>query len=149
MMSDALREAVREARGEAAPFVALAMIGFIALALVSQDANWQLVHGVGWWVWLIAAAPYGALALIFAMGLGQNRTYQQRRAAVTVLLGIIVSLTVVETGLLIASLVEPSNLRISGPQLLMSAVVLWVSNVIAFGLAIAAARSAAHWPTGA
>jgi hypothetical protein len=135
MISEALREAIREARGEAAPFVALAMVGFVALALVSQSANWQLTHGIGWWFWLIAAVPYGALALTFAMGLGQNRTFEQRRAVVTGLLGIIVSLTVVETALLIASLVESSNLRISGPQLLMSAVVLWVSNIIAFGLA--------------
>jgi len=135
MTSEALREAMREARGEAAPFVVVATLGFIALALVSQDANWHLIHGIGWWVWLVAAIPYGALALMLALGLGRNRTSQQRRAIVVVLLAIIVTLTVVETALLIASLVEPSNLSISGPQLLMTAVVVWVSNVIAFGLA--------------
>jgi len=135
MTSDALREAIREARGEAAPFVVVAGMGFIALALVSQAANWRLVHGVGWWIWLIVAAPYAVLALILASGLGGSRTAQQRRAIVTALLGVIVTFSVVGTALLIGSLVGPGNRSISGPQLLMSAVVLWVSNVIAFGLA--------------
>lgn len=134
MTSDAMGEAIREARGEAAPFVIVAAIGFIALALVSRQANWQLTH-VGWWLWLIEALPYCVLALILAAGLGRDRTAEQRRTIVTVLLGVIVIFSVVGTSLLIVSLVEPSNLKISGPQLLMSAVVLWVSNVIAFGLA--------------
>lgn len=134
MGSDAMRDAIREARAEAAPFVILAAVGFIALALVSLDQNWELIH-VGWWLWLIETLPYVVLAIILATGLGGDRTAEQRRAVVTLLLAIIVSFSIVGTVLLIASLVQPTNLNISGPQLLMSAAVLWVANVIAFGLA--------------
>ena len=134
MSSDAMREAIREARAEAAPVVILAAVGFVALALVSLNASWELIH-VGWWLWLIEALPYCALALILAAGLGGDRTAEQRRAVVTLLLAIILSFSVVGTVLLIASLIQPTNLNIRGPQLLMSAAVLWVANIIAFGLA--------------
>jgi len=134
MNSDAMSEAIREARGEAAPFVIVAAIGFIALAIVSLKANWVLIH-VGWWLWLIEALPYVVLALILAMGLGGERTAEQRRSVVTFMLTVIVTFSVVGTVLLIASLIQPTHLNIRGPQLLMSAAVLWVSNIIAFGLA--------------
>ena len=134
MGSDAMREAIREARAEAAPFVILAAAGFIALAIVSLDQNWALIH-VGWWLWLIEALPYTVLGIILAAGLGGDRTAEQRRRVVTVLLAVIGTCSVVGTVLLIASLVRPTNLNISGPQLLMSAAVLWISNIIAFGLA--------------
>ena len=81
MGSDAMREAIREARAEAAPFVILVAVGFIALALVSLNANWELIH-VGWWLWLLEALPYVALAVILATGLGGDRTAEQRRAVV-------------------------------------------------------------------
>ena len=54
---------------------------------------------------------------------------------VQILLGVVVTCSVIETALLVASLVAPSHLGIGGPQLLHSATTVWLSNVIAFGLA--------------
>ena len=134
MTSDALREAAREARAEAAPFVGLALAAMVVLALISNRYDWHLLHHLYWWIWLVAASPYAMLALIFAAGLGQARSIAQRRRAAGVLLAVIVVFSLVETGLLIATLVSPTTHGISASQLLMSAVVIWLSNVIAFGL---------------
>jgi hypothetical protein len=128
------REAEREARDEAAPFAALVVVALVALALVSLSAGWRLFEGVGWWVWLVAAAPYAALALMLEVGLGRVRDRERRRAIVQLLLKIVVLFSLIEVSLLVASLVT-SNLGISGAQLLQSGVTVWLANVVAFGLA--------------
>lgn len=135
MSSDALRQASREARAEAAPFVVLAMLMNLALAAVSERQGWVLGRGVGWWIWLIAAVPYAVLAVVLLLGLGANRSARQRREFVVILLAIVVAFSGAETLLLIGALVDPGRLTIGGAQLLQSAVTLWVTNVIAFGLA--------------
>lgn len=135
MTSDALREAEREARDEAAPFVILVAVALIALGLVSMHAHWKLFHGAGWWVWLLAAVPYAALALTLVAGPERVRDSERRRAMVQTLLVVVVVLSVLEMSLLVASLVASSELGISGPQLLQSGATLWLSNVVAFGLA--------------
>jgi uncharacterized membrane protein len=139
MTSDALeeerlREAERDARDEAAPFAALVVVALVVLALVSLSAGWRLFEGVGWWVWLVAAAPYAALALMLEVGLGRVRDRERRRAVVQLLLAIVVLFSLIEVSLLVASLVT-SNLGISGAQLLQSGVTVWLANVVAFGLA--------------
>lgn len=135
MPSDALHEAAREARGEAAPFVGVGLAAMLLLAIVSYRYGWHLLNHVHWWIWLIAAVPYGVLAIVFASGLGRPQGIDRRRRVAGSLLAIIVAFSIVETGLLIVTLVSPSSHGVSGPQLLMSAVVIWTSNVIAFGLA--------------
>ena len=135
MSVDALREAEREARLEAAPFAVMVALAFVTLALVSLQAHWQLFHGVGWWLWLVGAVPFGVLAVALLAGLGRVRAHDARRRIVQVLLGVVVACSLIETALLVASLVSSSPLGISGPQLLHSATTLWLSNVVAFGLA--------------
>ena len=136
MSLGALHEAEREARLEAAPFAVLVAVAFVALALVSLRADWRLFDGVGWWLWLVAAAPFALLALALLAGLGRMvRSRDLRRRLVQVLLGVVVACSLIETALLVASLVSSNTLGISGPQLLQSATTLWLSNVVAFGLA--------------
>ncbi len=135
MNPDALREAEREARLEAAPFSVLVALALMALALVSLRADWRLFDGVGWWLWLAAAGPYLVLAGVLLVGLDRVRGHERRRSIVQILLGIVVACGLLETALLVASLVATSNLGIGGPQLLHSATTLWLSNVVAFGLA--------------
>ncbi len=135
MTTDPLRQAGLEARAEAAPFAVLVAVAFLALGLDSLRAGWTLTEGVGWWVWLVAAAPYAVLALMLAVGLDRVPDRERRRGIVQFLLGLIVMFTVIETALLAASLVEPSKLGVSGPQLLQSATTIWLANVVAFGLA--------------
>jgi len=134
MTTDALREATREAREEATPFVIVALAATIALALVSLIANWHLISGVGWWIWLIASVPFGLLAVVLGAGLGEDRSSDQRRRVVIILLALTVVGSIVETALLIASLVAPYTHGITAAQLLMAAAVIWTSNVVAFGL---------------
>ncbi len=135
MGDDALREAEHEARLEAAPFAVVVVLALVALALVSLHAGWELVDGVGWWLWLLAAVPYALLSVILLAGIGRVQSHDRRRTIVLTLLGVVVVCSLFETGLLVASLVSSVNLRISGPQLLHSATTLWLSNVVAFGLA--------------
>ena len=135
MSSDPLHEAVREARGEAAPFVAVGLAALLLLAIISYRYGWHLLHHVHWWIWTVAAIPYALLAIVFATGLGRPQGIDRRRRVASTLLAIIVASSIVETSLLIATLVSPTTHGISGPQLLMTAVVIWASNVIAFGLA--------------
>lgn len=135
MEPDALHEAEREARAEAAPFAIIAAGALALLALVSQREDWRLSYEIGWWVWLLAAAPYVVLSVMLATGLGRVRDRARRRRIAVAVLGVIVALGLLETALLVASLVAPSTLGISGPQLLQTGATIWLANVIAFGLA--------------
>jgi predicted house-cleaning NTP pyrophosphatase (Maf/HAM1 superfamily) len=58
-----------------------------------------------------------------------------RRRLVETLLGAAVLLSLVQTALLVASLVSGSADELTGPQLLQSGATLWFANVVAFGLA--------------
>lgn len=135
MSSDALREAEREARDEAAPFAVLVTVALVGLALVSLRSDWRLLEGIAWWLWLVAAAPYAVLALMLVAGLGRVRRRERRRAIVQILLGVVVVFSLVELSLLVASLISASTVPITGPQLLQSGATLWFANVVAFGLA--------------
>ncbi|HEX9142274.1 MAG TPA: hypothetical protein VF833_08590, partial [Gaiellaceae bacterium] len=59
---DRLHAAAREARDDAAPFALGAAGILIVLALVSLNANWELLGHQLWWMWLIVAAPYVLLS---------------------------------------------------------------------------------------
>ena len=130
-----MREAEREARDEAAPFAIVVAAALVGLALVSLRAGWELFDGAGWWVWLVAAAPYVVLSLMLVTGLDRMQTHERRRTAVQVLLVVVVVFSLGELALLVAALVSSSSAAITGPQLLQSGATLWFANVVAFGLA--------------
>ena len=136
MSEAALREAEREAILEAAPFAVGVALALTALAVVSAQADWRLFDNVGWWLWAVTAGAWGLLALVLLMGLSTAVGRRDvRRRLVQTLLALAVLLSVVQTALLVASLVNASDVRVTGPQLLQSGATLWFSNVVAFGLA--------------
>ena len=136
MSETALREAEHEAIREASPFAVGVALIQAALAAVSARAGWDLLDGVGWLLWALTAAAWLVLALVLLAGLSEGMGGRDvRRWLVERLLGLVVLLSVVQTGLLVASLVNATDVRLTGPQLLQSGATLWVSNVIAFGLA--------------
>ena len=135
MSDSALREVEREARLEAAPFAVLVAVALAVLSLVSLRADWRLLDGIGWWLWLAAAAPWAVLAVTLRTGLRRVPGRDMRQGIVRGLLVVVVAATLVQTGILVASLVSSDDLGISGPQLLQSGTTLWLSNVVAFGLA--------------
>ena len=57
-----LEDAQRVARREAAPFVLLAVVADLALAVVSAWHDWQLYSADDWWIWLVLALPALLLA---------------------------------------------------------------------------------------
>jgi len=136
MSEAALREAEREAILEAAPFAVGVVLALTALAVVSAHAGWELLDNLGWWLWAVTAGAWGLLALVLLMGLSTTLGRRDvRRRLVQTLLAVAVLLSVVQTALLVASLVNATDVRVTGPQLLQSGATIWFSNVVAFGLA--------------
>lgn len=133
--TDRLRNAVREARDDAAPFALAAAGILVALALVSMRGNWELLGRELWWVWLVAAVPYVLLSVTLLFGLGRLTVHDRRREIVIGLLGLVWAFNVLSVGLLVVSLVSHSAVHITGRQLLISGFVVWIASVIAFGLA--------------
>lgn len=133
MRRDPLREEEVESRWEAAPAVAVVIVLQLVLALVSKSQHWKLWI-LPWWAWLVAVGPETALLLPLAWNqprhqleqLGHRRTVALALFAVVSLANALLLLAV------IASLVEGKER--SGAQLLLKALTLWSTNVIAFGL---------------
>ncbi len=132
---DRLREEVREARDDAAPFALAAAGILVVLALVSMHAHWDLLGHRLWWMWLVVAAPYVLLSATLLFGLGRLVLHDRRREIVIGLLGIVWFFNVVGVLVLVASLVSHQAVHITGRQLLLSGGVVWLANAIAFGLA--------------
>src|SRR5581483_10355832 len=133
MPHDALREEELESRWEAAPAVALVIAMQLLLALVSRDQHWTL-WVFPWWVWLIPIVPELLLLVPLAWRRPRRRLEQlgHRR---TVAIALLASVSLANAVLLlavIASLVRGDEK--SGAQLLLKAITVWTTNVIAFGL---------------
>ena len=114
-----------EARLEATSFAFAAFGLLILLAVVSMMEGWELVDVPGW-IWLIVAIP--EVLLVGAIAVDAPRTVE-----ITVIF-VVLSANLCGLALLIASLVTEDSSDLSGGQLLMSGAVLWLTNVIVFGL---------------
>jgi hypothetical protein len=130
-----LRAAVREARDDAAPFALAAAAILVALGLVSRQAHWELFGHQLWWIWLVAAAPYVLLSAALLFALDRLTVHDRGREIVIGLLGLVWFFNVLSVGVLVISLVSQSAAHITGRELLLSGGVVWLANVIAFGLA--------------
>ena len=128
-----LREEEIESRWEAAPAVALVIAFQLMLALVSREKGWTL-SGLPWWVWLVCVVPEVALLIPLAWQRPRHRLEQlgKRRMVALALLSVISLTNALLVVTLIASLVQGDEK--SGGQLLLKAVTVWGTNVIAFGL---------------
>jgi hypothetical protein len=130
---DATREEEIESRWEAAPAVAI-IIGFqLVLAAVSRAQAWTL-WGLPWWVWLVSVGPELALLIPLAWQRPRRRLEQlgHRRTVALALLAVISMTNALLLLALIGSLVKGEEK--SGAQLLLKAITVWGTNVIAFGL---------------
>jgi hypothetical protein len=115
----------REARIEASVFALAACVLLLLLGVVSMAASWELA-GVSGWIWFVFAVP--EVLLVGALALDAPPSVD-----VTMIL-VVVLANLGGLGLLIASLVTETSRDLSGGQLLMSGAVLWLTNVIVFGL---------------
>jgi hypothetical protein len=133
MRGDPLREEERESRWEAAPAVAVVIALQILLAVVSKAKSWQL-WDFSWWVWLIPVVFEVALLVPLAWHRPRRRLEQMglRRTVAVTLLAFITIANGFLVLAVIASLVRGDEN--SGAQLLLKAVTVWGTNVVAFGL---------------
>lgn len=122
-----------ESRWEAAPAVVVVIALQLLLALVSRAQSWEL-SGLPWWVWLVPIGPETALLIPLAWQRPRRRLEQMghRRTVALALLAVIGLTNALFLVALIASLVGGQEK--SGAQLLLKAVAIWSTNVIAFGL---------------
>jgi hypothetical protein len=115
----------REARIEASIFALAAVALLIVLGVVSMKEGWELA-GVEGWVWFLLAIPEVLLVTAFAVK-------APRKADVAVILVLVIG-NLFGLGLLITALLTEKSTELSGGQLLLSGGVLWLTNVIVFGL---------------
>ncbi len=128
-----LREEEIESRWEAAPAIGV-VIGMQALlALVSRNQDWKLWI-YPWWVWLIPIVPEVILLAPLAWRRPRRRLEQMghRRTVALALLAVVSLANLLLLVAVIASLV--SGNETSGAQLLLKAITVWTTNVVAFGL---------------
>lgn len=115
------------------PLLVVAVALLVLLAVVSWIEGWELLSRIPWWTWLLIAVP--ELLLIGDLSLGVRRpSFAESRRAALVLLGVLVCGNLAALAILIASLVTTSARQLGGGELLLSALVIWATNVIVFGL---------------
>ena len=133
MVEHELHEEEIESSWEAAPAIALVIVGQVVLAIVSRTQDWTL-WGFPWWVWLIPVGPEVVLLLPLALRRPRQRLEQlgRRRMVALALLGLISLGNALLLLAVIASLVQGDEK--SGAQLLFKALIVWNSNVITYGL---------------
>jgi hypothetical protein len=131
--TDPLREEELESRWEAAPAIALVIGLQLLLAIVSRSQHWKL-WDLPWWVWLVPVGPEAALVGSLTWHRPRRRLEQLglRRTVVLALLGVISLANALLLVAVIASLVRGGEK--SGAQLLLKAITVWGTNVVAFGL---------------
>ena len=125
-------DARREARDEATVFVGVALALLVCLALMSLRGGWELL-GIGGWVWLILCIPEAVLLAAFYMSPLDAETRQTRRG-VEWLIALVVCGNLANLGLLLGALLTEESADLSAAQLLASGGVVWLTNVIVFGL---------------
>jgi hypothetical protein len=130
---DALREEELESRWEAAPAVGVVIGLQLVLALVSRAEDWKL-SGLSWWVWLIPIVFEVALLVPLAWERPRRQLEQRgmRRTVALVLLGFVSAANALLLVAVISSLLRGQET--SGGQLLLKAIAVWGTNVIAYGL---------------
>lgn len=109
----------------------LAAIGVLAVnGVVSRLEGWHF-PGVPWWTWLLLALPEVALlgALVISALGGVRPGYH--RDGVLVLLALLALASLAATGILMWAL---ATADVTGGQLFLGALVVWITNLIAFGL---------------
>jgi hypothetical protein len=133
MAKDVYVEEERESRWEASAVVLLVIAMQVMLATASRVEDWTTA-GLSWWVWLIPVAPEVSLVIALAWERPHRRLVQLGiRRHVSIALAVFVTLAnALLLVAVIASLVRGQET--SGAQLLLKALTVWGTNVIAFGL---------------
>jgi hypothetical protein len=131
-MSISEAEARAEGRREAAPAALVALLAFVALAVVSWTQEWVLL-GLSWWTWLLVALPVFLLTIDLSLTYRGKGLVRSRRAAL-MLLCLLALGNFAAVVILVAGLVSESGSNLSGSELLFTGFMIWSADVIVFGL---------------
>ena len=132
-LNERARRALREARGEAVVVLAVDVALLVGLAVIDKAKGWEIID-LSWWAWLLLAAPALLLmVLLLAVPLAELSPGRVRNAGV-VLLGLLAASDALGVGVLLAALAGSSAGSLSGGELLAHGAVVWLSNIITFGL---------------
>ena len=127
------RRVLREARTEAVVALALDVALLAGLAVVDKAKSWSIVD-LPWWAWLLLAAPAIVLMTLLLAAPAAELSPGRVRNAGIVLLGLLVASDVVAVGVLVVALASSSTDNLSAGDLLAHGTVVWLSNIITFGL---------------
>jgi hypothetical protein len=131
--SPAARQARREARTEAVVVLAVWVALLAGLASVDKAKRWEIIE-IPWWAWLLLAAPaLFLIILLLAVPRALLSPGRVRNAGV-VLLGLLVAADAVGVGVLLVALASSSAASLSAGDLLAHGAVIWLANIITFGL---------------
>ena len=131
MGEDRLHTAQREARLEAVPFAVAILAANVGLAVLSRRQGWQLFGQSDWWLWLVVGAPSALLVATFLVGprrLGLDRLRREIAIAMLALLWL------GTTAGIVCVIVSLMHWQPTGSQLLASAGVVLLTNVLTFSL---------------
>jgi hypothetical protein len=127
------RNALREARTEAVMVLVLDVALLGGLAAADKTKGWEIID-LPWWVWLVLAAPALVLIiLLLAVPLAELSPGRVRNASFA-LLGLLAAADAIAVGVLLAALVGSSAASLSAADLLAHGTVVWLTNIITFGL---------------
>ena len=127
------RQALREARTEAVIVLAVDVALLAGLAWIDKAKGWEILD-LSSWAWLLLASPALLLmVLLLAVPLAELSPGRVRNAGVA-LLGLLAAADVFGVGVLLAALAGSSARSLSGGELLTHGAVVWLTNIITFGL---------------
>jgi hypothetical protein len=132
-LNEGARLALREARTEAVTVLAVDVALLVGLAAIDQAKGWGILD-FPWWAWLLLASPALLLMiLLLAVPLAELSPGRVRNAGVA-LLGLLVAADALAVAVLLAALAGSSAGSLSAGELLTHGAVVWLSNIITFGL---------------
>ena len=127
------RRALREARTEAVVVLAVDVALLVGLAVIDKAKGWEIID-LSWWAWLLLASPALLLmVLLLVVPLAELSPGRVRNAGVA-LLGLLVAADAFGVGVLLAALAGSSAGSLSAGELLTHGAVVWLTNIITFGL---------------
>jgi uncharacterized membrane protein len=123
----------REARTEAVVVLGLDVALLAALAVVDKVKGWAIID-LAWWAWLLFAMPALVLMTLLLLAPAAELSPGRVRNAGIALLGMLVVSDVVGVAVLVVALASSSTDSLSAGDLLAHGTVVWLANIITFGL---------------
>jgi uncharacterized membrane protein len=124
---------MREARTEAVIALAIEVALYAGLASVDKAKGWGIID-LHWWAWLLLAAP-ALLLMLLLLAVPRAELSPRRVRNVSLgLLGLLVASDAVAVGVLLTALAGSSAAGLSAGDLLAHGAVVWLANIITFGL---------------